>query len=69
MLNEYLRWEKNGGNNDFFLADDAVIKYKRSFTEFGLGYFTNLNRENNIKLQIFTEVPLVNLALMKHLCK
>src|SRR5205085_216186 len=47
MLNEYLRWEKNGGNNDFYIPDNSTIKYKRSLTELGVGYFVNLNRDNN----------------------
>ncbi|MEP6926733.1 MAG: hypothetical protein ABI834_03810, partial [Ginsengibacter sp.] len=49
MLNESLRWEKNGGNDSFFPNDSSFLSYKRNFTEAGAGYFFSL--DNNIKTQ------------------
>lgn len=52
MLNQYNRWEKNGTGNDFFSGDSLSIKYKRSLTEIGGGYFT-LSNTGNTCLQLF----------------
>jgi hypothetical protein len=49
MLNESVRWEKNGGNDSFFQNDSSFLSYKRNFTEVGAGYFTSV--ENNKKMQ------------------
>lgn len=53
MINEFLRWEKNDGKNDFYFADSSTITYKRNLTELGIGYFTNITKDKNLKLQVF----------------
>lgn len=52
MVNKYNRWEQNSSNNDVFAGDSILIRYKRSLTEFGAGYYTNLN-DNNSCFQLF----------------
>ena len=45
MLNESVRWEKNGGNDSFFPNDSSFLSYKRNFTEVGAGYFTSAEKQ------------------------
>lgn len=57
MLNQYNRWEKNDGANDFNFGDSSVIKYKRGLTEVGTGYFSSLNKASkNSLFQIFAGI-------------
>lgn len=52
MANQYARWEKNENGNDYFSGDSLSIRYKRSLTEIGAGYFTPIANNSTI-LQIF----------------
>jgi hypothetical protein len=53
MLNESVRWEKNGGNDSFFSNDSSFLSYKRNFTEFGAGYFTPAQNNKKMQFQVF----------------
>ena len=55
MINQYNRWEKNSSNNDVFVGDSIIIKYKRSLTEIGGGYYSTFNNQNTC-FQFFTGV-------------
>lgn len=46
------RYEKNGGDFDAALLDSAVIRYKRSLTEIGGGWYKN-TWENRMQFQLF----------------
>lgn len=54
MLNESIRWENNGGNDSFFPNDSSFLSYKRNYTEVGAGYFTSLENNNKMQLQVFS---------------
>ena len=53
MVNESARWEKNVDNDTFFYSDSSSLSYKRSFTEFGFGYFSPLHHNEKMKFQVF----------------
>lgn len=53
MLNESVRWEKNGGNDSFFQNDSSFLSYKRNFTEIGVGYFTSAKDNKKMQFQVF----------------
>ena len=57
MINQSNRWEQNGSNNDVFAGDSIVIKYKRSLTEAGGGYYSSFNNDNTC-FQFFAGVAL-----------
>ena len=52
QLNYFSRTEKNGGNYSTNL-DSTIIRYKRNLTEFGVGYYTKLNRVSSLVFQVF----------------
>ncbi|MEO8413072.1 MAG: hypothetical protein ABI472_05405 [Ginsengibacter sp.] len=53
MLNESVRWEKNGGNDSFFPRDSSFLSYKRNFTEIGAGYFSSVQHNDKMQFQVF----------------
>ena len=53
MVNESVRWEKNGGNDSFFQNDSSFLSYKRNFTEVGAGYFTSVWNNKKMQFQAF----------------
>jgi len=53
MINESVRWEKNGGNDTFFQNDSSLLSYKRNFTEIGAGYFTTAANNIKMRFQVF----------------
>lgn len=53
VLNESLRWEKDGGNDSFFPGDTSLLSYKRNFTEIGTGYFTSPGYNQKMQFQVF----------------
>jgi hypothetical protein len=53
MLNESVRWEKNGANDSFFPNDSSFLSYKRNFTEAGAGYFTSVENNKKMQFQVF----------------
>ena len=53
MLNESVRWEKNGGNDSFFQSDSSSLSYKRNFIEAGAGYFTSVGNNKKMQFQVF----------------
>jgi hypothetical protein len=54
MLNESVRWEKNGGNDSFFPNDSSFLSYKRNFTELGAAYFTSAGNNKKLQFQVFS---------------
>src|SRR6185312_13632358 len=53
MLNESFGWEKNRDNDSFFPNDSSLLKYKRNFTELGIGYFTPVAYNEKMQFQLF----------------
>jgi len=53
MINESVRWEKNGGNDSFFQSDSSSLSYKRNFIEAGAGYFTSVVNNKKMQFQVF----------------
>lgn len=57
----FSRKERNFENS--FNNDSSVIRYKRSAYEFGLGYFTSINRHQRVLFQLFAGAGYGKLAL------
>ena len=58
MLNQDFRWERNKTNDTYFQRDSSSLKYRRSFTEIGLGFFTSMKANKKMQFQVFTGVAL-----------
>jgi hypothetical protein len=56
QINYFKRIERNAGDFDNNLKDSVVINYRRSMTEMGLGYFHQLNENNQAIFQFFAGV-------------
>ncbi len=52
LLNQSNRYEKNSGNFETFPLDSNTIKYKRSMTEIGGGYFTAIKDSSKLYVQL-----------------
>ncbi|MEO8110559.1 MAG: hypothetical protein ABI594_11025 [Ginsengibacter sp.] len=53
MLNQNFRWEKNKTNDTYFRDDSSSLKYRRGFTEIGLGFFTPMKANKKMQFQVF----------------
>lgn len=47
------RWEKNYSDFNLNSNDSSIITYNRNSTEFGLGYYTYIDRRRNSIFQVF----------------
>jgi hypothetical protein len=59
QLNYFSRTEKNGGNYSTTL-DSTIIRYKRTLTEFGVGYYTKSSSGVALIFQLFAGAGLGN---------
>ncbi len=64
MINQFYRWEKNEGDNDFSFLDSSVLRYKRSLTEMGIGYFTSINEDSSSYFQFFAGGAIGKFSIM-----
>ena len=55
QANYFLRNEKNEGNYSIY-RDSAILNYKRKLTEMGVGYYTKLQPQGSVILQVFAGV-------------
>lgn len=54
MINQNFRWERNKTNDTYFQNDSSSLKYRRGFTEIGLGFFTPMKANKKMQFQVFT---------------
>lgn len=47
------RWEKNYADFNLNNSDSSIINYKRNSVEFGIGYYTYIDRRRNSFFQLF----------------
>lgn len=52
LMNQSNRYEKNSGDLQTYYLDSNSIRYKRSMTEIGAGYFTAISDSSKLYLQV-----------------